>query len=394
MHKKKIVQLFGCGNIAKEFYQNYKDRITITGVISNNPKEMLFCPVQGEEYEVKRPGVKKVKDACIVICSCDYENIAEQLILLGYTPMKDFIDYELAALVLDERKPVLLYGMCHLRGIKEYVMLSKSFRSQYHAIYYPNYLSQNAYQQMRMNYLVDSCRVFIYGEALTSENYRKNTAILERLNSDVKILCLHTVYFGGYFPQKNRVYNAMNQYAVKAENYDYTPFSYNDSWMNECIDKGMSASAIVDLMNTPSCYNRDDVLRYLDGEWRRLTFQERESDFKILDYIRDNYKKMRLFRNEAHMENNILYQYAVQVLKYLDCNDNLPMPEEPLLKCSQHCIFPGVADILQLEWDVRKEMLELYTYSGWKRVTLAEYVNTYVEMCSDIRKWKKKNLLP
>lgn len=391
---KRNVQIFGCGKVAKAFCKAHESQLNIEYAISNNPKEEIFDFGEASVYEVRRPQRKEIGEYFIIVCSNDYNNIAEQLILLGYVPFVDFIDYEMASVLLEEKKIILLYGSCHLRGIKDYLKNAENFVLQYEAIYYPNYLFQNAYQQERLCYLIDHCGAFVYGMAVTPENHRKNEAILGRFKPEVKRMCLPTVYFGAYFPQKIRMYNDMNKYAIKCENYDYTPFSYGDSWLNECIDKGMSSSDILNLIEKESVYKRDFVLQYLENEFKRIAFQEKVCDFHILDYIKENFQKVRLFRNETHMENDVLYQYTVQILEWLGFSFWLPKLNEPLLKCSQHCIYPSVAQALDLKWNVWEEKLDLYTYDGWKKLTFTEYINMYVQNCSDIRRIKERHILP
>lgn len=392
---RKEVIFWGCGNIAKEMYDKYKDEISIVYAISNNPKEISFSPESGKKIQVKRPTSKeKNLEAMIIICSVEYEKIAEQLTLLGYTPFEDFIDHEIAEIIWTNKKVVLLYGFCHLRGIRDCLKNAEYFLKMYIPIYYPDYLFRNFYQQERFQYFIKICSVFVCGMDVSPENHRNNQAILERLKANVKVFRLHAVYFGAYFPQKKRVYNAMNKFAIKIEGYDYTPFSYGDSYLNECIEKRMTLNEIYDSIEYDIIYDREFVLKYVENEWKRLRFQECESDFKILDYIEENYKRERLFRNETHMENKILYQYSKQLLQYLGCKDDIRTVDEPLLNCSQHWIYPCVAEILKLEWDVWSETLDLYTYSGWRKVNMREYIEEYYETCKVIYQLNKKNMLP
>lgn len=389
------VIFWGCGKIAKEMYCKYKEEFTLLYGISNNPEETLFIPEKGQVFQIKRPEIKKGNmNGVIVICSVDYKKIAEQLSLLGYVPFVDFMDYELAEVLWTKKKIVLLYGFCHLRGIADCLRTSKIFSEKYSVVYYPNYLFLDFYQQGRMQYLFSHCDILIYGMAASKEGQRKNAAILGKLASHVKRLCLQAACFGCYFPQKERKYNGMNEFAVKSEGYDYTPFSYGDSWLNECIAKGMSLDDMFEQIEKGLVYDGDFILKYAEKEWKRLKYQEQESDFKIVDYIEKNYKEKRLFRNETHMENVVLYQYVLQVLRYLGCVVDIDVPTKPLLNCSQHIIYPCVANALDLKWDVWQEPLDLYTYDGWKKVTFREYVQEYFESCKEIMKLKKKALLP
>ncbi len=391
---KRHIVLFGCGKFASDFYHTYKDQFVIDYALSNNPAEHIFSPEIGTGFEVRRPAVKKGKGPLIVICAAAYEEIAEQLTLLGYTPFEDFTDYEMMELSMGGKKPALLYGVCHLRGVCDCLRHSADFMARYEPFYYASYLPRSAYQQMRLGYLAEMCELFVYSLAVMPQEARKNAALLGRLKNDTKRYCLPVAYFGGYFPQRERTWNDMNRYAVQCTGYDYTPFSYGDCWLNQCIDRGMRLEGVLESLHGETAYDRDFVLRYLDREWRQLELQERQSDFKILDYVKENFQKRRLFRNEAHMENEVLEYYARQLLRKLGLEDGLPHVTERLMRCSQHLIYPGVADILGLEWDVEREPLELYTYAGWRTVTPREYVEYYLETCKKTKELKELHMLP
>ncbi len=386
--------LFGCGKVAKEFYFRYKSLVTIDYALSNDSAERIFSPEIGTGYEVRQPAPKRGKGPLIVICAAAYEEIAEQLILLGYTPFEDFLDYQMMELLLGGKKPALLYGICHLRGICDCLRHSADFMARYDPFYYASYLPHSAYQQTRLGYLAERCELFLYSLAVMPREAQKNAALLSRLKNDAKRFCLPVVYFGGYFPQRERTWNDMNRYAVQCAGHNYTPFSYGDCWLNQCIDRGMTADDVLESLRGETVYDRDFVLRYLDREWRQLELQERQSDFKILDYVKENFQKRRLFRNEAHMENEVLEYYAKQLLRKLGLADELPHIDERLMRCSQHLIYPGVADTLGLEWDVEREPLDLYTYAGWRTVTSREYVEIYLETCGKIKKLKELHMLP
>jgi len=391
---KRHIVLFGCGKFASDFYHAHKDQIVIDYVLSNNPAEHIFAPEIGTGYEVRRPAPKQGKGPLIVICAAAYEEIAEQLMLLGYTPFEDFTDYQMMELSLGEKKPALLYGICHVRGVGDCLRHSADFMARFEPFYYASYLPHSAYQQMRLGRLAESCTLFGYSLAVMPQEARKNAALLSRLKHDAKRFCLPVAYFGGYFPQRERTWNEMNRYAVQCAGYDYTPFSYGDCWLNRCVDRGMTADDVLESLHGETAYDRDFVSRYLDREWRQLELQERQSDFKILDYVKENFQKRRLFRNEAHMENEVLEQYAKQLLQELGLSDELPPIGERLMRCSRHLIYPGVADILGLEWDVEREPLELYTYAGWRTVTPREYVECYLETCKKTKELREKHMLP
>lgn len=388
------VIFFGCGAIATELYIKYKEQLHILFCLSNNSAESTFKLEDGAYVDVKRPEAKRDKKATIIICSQQHKQISEQLMLLGYEPFADFIDHETAEFLLNKKKIVLLYGFCHLRGIKDCLNQTAEFREEYQAVYLANYLPLDAYQQKQLLFLVKNCSVYLYGVEMEPQHARKNEAILANLNDGVLKIAVSAIFFGGYFPQTERIYNAANAYAVIAEGYPYMPFSYPDSFLNECIRKNRKVEQAIEIIKERKVYQKDFLSEYLKKEWKMVRLQEKRGDLHILDYLKEHYKNRRLFRNETHMENEILYEYTNQILQRLGYRINSFSVKEPLLQCSQHPIYPETADSLGLEWDVMEEQLDLYTYGGWKKLNMLEYIQEYYETCSMMKQLKDKGYIP
>ena len=394
MKEKRRVRLFGCGKIAVEFYSNYKNHVIIEGAISNNPKEKVFSPQTGCDIEVERPKAKEKEESLIILCSMAYQEMAEQLILLGYEPFKDFIDYEMAELLIYEKEICLFYGFCHMRGIKEYMAEIREVKEKYTLCFVPNYLKLSFYQQWMLNFLIKNCHVFIYGMAVSQEYHRKNEAILNRLDKAVKKVCVPAVYFSGYFPQEDRPINRFVKYGIKSEGHDYSPFTYDDGWLNDCIEKEMDDDAAIEYLLHTEIWPKEKVQKNLEKEIGRLKYQDKLCDFSIAEYIEEHYDKVRLFRNEAHMENCLLKLYVSQLLEQLNIQAIVSDVKESLLKCSEHPIYPFAASALDLKWDVLAEPLEFYTYQGWHTVTLEEYIRTYLFYSRQVKKMRGMALLP
>ncbi|WP_026526301.1 WcbI family polysaccharide biosynthesis putative acetyltransferase [Butyrivibrio sp. VCD2006] len=391
----KII-LWGCGNTAREFYAKYGNSLNIIGFLSNNVKEKVFSPDNDIIFEVKRP-VPKCKEGLgdlIIICSIAKREIEEQLMLLGYEPFVDFIDFQMAAQMLANKEIALFYGVCHLRAIKEALMTSKVFSDSYEAFFVANYFTLSAYDVKRLEYLSKNCKLFIYGQSMDARDYRMNQTLMVNLGKNVTVLAVPVIAFGTYFSQIKRPFNRMNRFAVKCEGYDYTPFSYEDSFINQCIDEGLSTTDIIRKVTDENVYDRDKTVELFTQELKRIKFQESTTDISISDYIKDNYQKIRLFRNEAHMENEVVYQYASQILHKIGMPVSFDIQSDSFFFCSQHLIYPCAAEALGLEWDVTKEKLSLYTYKGWRIVSFQEYLMEYIEYCTKIREMKYCGLLP
>lgn len=391
----KII-IFGCGNTARDFLSETEGKINVSLFWSNDNSEREYSSDQGKCYVVNRPCSKdKIdNDYLIIICSIYFDDIAEQLQLLGFIPFRDFIDDQIAKTMFSEKKIALMYGACHLRAVKDALMTSLVFSDQYEAFYFPNYLQVSVYESMKLCYIVEHCSLFLYGISVEARDYRKNKALLDRISKNVQIISIPIICFGGYFPQLERPFNRMNRYAIKCEGKDYTPFSYEDSFLNRCIDEGLSVDTILEKIADGNVYEQSWIRNMLDDEWKRVRFQESDSDIKALSYISDNYKKRRLFRNEAHMENAVIYHYAEQIIAKLGFKPNFDKGITPFFYCSEHPIYGCTSRAIGLEWNVMDEVLDLYTYEGWKRVSVYEFIEAYIESGQKIRELKEKGLLP
>ena len=397
LNEKTEIIIFGCGNTTREFLSDYGDRLNITAFWSNDIKEKEFSLGDGKKFEVVRPisnNMQNTGNRLITICSIAIGEISEQLMMLGYIPFKDFIDVNIARLILSKKSIALMFGACHLRAVKDALLTSKAFSEKYEAFFLPNYMWLSAYDSLRLGFLAENCDLFIYGISAEPFNYRKNKALLERIDKNACSIALPIICFGGYFPQIDRPYNRMNRYAVKCEGQDYTPFSYEDSYINKCIDDGDSVEEIIRKISNYEVYDIAYITQMLEYEWNRIGFQEMETEIKVLEYLRDNYQKRRLFRNEAHMETEVIYHYARQIVEYLEIQPDFNKRTETFFYCSQHPVYGCTVKALGLEWDVEEELLDLYTYEGWKKVTREEFINAYVESASKIKELKAKGLLP
>lgn len=315
---------------------------------------------------------------------------------MGYLPYQDYMDFNFFNQVMQRKKIVLSYGVCHIRAISECLEKATDMKYGYEFFYFDNYLVSDIEKQAKFNFLLDKCHVFIYSLGISKEEFINNSSILMRIDEKTKRISVPTITFSGYFPKKDFRVNNLNEFSVQSVRSNYTPFSFGDEKINFMLKENKGQ---IDILKEAENFWQDDkewIQKNCEREIKKIEMLEAFSDLKISKYIKENYRKRRLFRNEAHMENDIIIEFAKQVLGIL--NENQAVDEEffkePLLKCSQHLIFPVVAKILELEWDVMVEEYDLFTYHGWEKLGFVDFLKCYIEYCSAMKKLIEQGLIP
>lgn len=393
----KNIILFGCGNTARNFYRKHSDSLSIRGCVSNNIKETELVINGSPVLRTCRPDeLKQFSDALIVICSIAGKEIKKQLLLMGYQPFKDFVDSSFLELLMQEKKIVLSYGVCHIRALTECLEKTTVMKQNYEFFYFDNYLPADIEKQFMFQFLLDKCSVFIYSLGISKEEYTNNACILMRVSSKARIISVPTVTFSGYFPKKDARVNHLNEFSVQSVLSNYTPFSFGDEKINQMLKEHKGEDEIIKQTQHTWEDETDWVQKNCERELKKIEAAEAYTDLKISAFIKENYQKRRLFRNEAHMENEVIIQLAKQVLVIMGISPLLEeeLLEEPLLKCSQHLIYPQVAEALKLKWDVHAVEYDLFTYHGWKKVHYDEFLKEYINYCNTMKSLIENGLIP
>lgn len=394
--KKKKLILFGCGNTASEFYQKTIKNCNwdIHLCYSNYGRENEFVVEGVKIADVKRPELADEKKGYfIIICSLAFNEISEQLVNLGYRPFEDFVTKQFLEAMINEKKIAVAYGICQLRAVVQCLNKTNSFRKQYELYYFESYNKDFILEAERL-FLITLCDLFIYTKGISEAERIKMSGVLKRLHKKCLAIGLSAISFCGYFLKNDVRIDVPNPYSVISRKSSYVPFRFSDEYINFLIDQKCTIDEIYEKAMSYGMNKEKEIQDKCHKELTKLKYIDSNGDIHIAEYIRKMYKKQRLFRNEAHIENLVAVEYTNQICDLLTIKFDMEDLEEPLMNHSQHIIYPSVHKALELEWEWENTEYDLFTYNGWKKVTFYEFIQAYVQYCSSIKELIEAGLVP
>lgn len=158
----------------------------------------------------------------------------------------------------------------------------------------------------------------------------KHTYIIDNLiKEDAKFLLVPHYTFSGYFYDNNLIDNVIDN-----------------------SDNIKSSSDIDKLIESNYNFEKDNVIDYLNSELEHIRELDMLGDLNLFDFVKDNYKKYRLFQNRPHPNNLFISEMTNQILLLLGY-DRLQGEINNNILVSNHVgiIFDDVREILNLEFD-------------------------------------------
>lgn len=330
-NERKLV-LFGSGKAAEQFYIGNSKNIKIEFVIDNN-----YIKGGGyflNKFEIKSPNeiLKNKNKFVIVVCSCFYKDISNQLKEYGLIEYIDFYNVDLANRIINNEKQIdelcdfvmkkekifnqsvksalksgkkiiMLYGNCFVTNIKNRLLEIKDFNEKYFLLFIPASYQFLPYEIYEIpDKFLKACDVFIYqrldnvfGKKLSS-NY-----IISKLKSTCLKLSVPKFYFNIYFPQcsTTSICDIANIYAYGTHPY------FIDRNIELLYSESKSLDEIISVLN--GCIYPFNYLKKAEEKMNYIIKRLKDSlDISVSDYILNNYKKELLFQDPYHPFENII----------------------------------------------------------------------------------------
>lgn len=395
--QKKIV-LFGAGNYATKFYEDFRDILNISFCISNDSKQNIFTINTKEVCPVRRVvDYHKDKDEYIILCAADTKKMSSQMSDMGYLYGIDYADSDFFRVLWGEQKIVLCYGVCYIRAIRNCLNYSQGFSQKYASWYFLDYLEKNAVEYFLFQTLLKICDVFIYNTYVSKEGVRQNKTYLNKINKKCLAIKIPFITFQGFYPIYTGEPIYKKSFCVTPVRGGYSPFAHVDPNINELICQKKTVNEIKKIVGDLDFYKKDMLQANLEIELKKLELIERETDICIHSFIVKNLRKKRLFLDNNHMSNEIIIQIAAQILKQLSLEDDLDREsilEKILLYTTEIPIYPSVIEKLQLKQYYGSPQYKLFTFSGYQMVTFEEYIERYVDFCTIMRNYMQQGVFP
>lgn len=386
LRNRKLV-LFGAGEVARAFYNRYKEELNFAFCVTNNSSEWgekRFC----QELDIKPYSEQELKGTYYVVLCIHFrfDEVAVQLECDDYAMFDDFVDYKVAEAILEYKKIVFVYGGCVIRDIHGLLKKVPAFKEQYGSIFIQSRTDETIFDIRRLYYGKQVCDVYLYAQKLInlSEAYNMQR---EDLPSDCKMIGISNLTFHGYWPQQQQDLKYSDDWIFEVtapfDNYFWhLMYTREDLNIKRLVEEGKSPEEIYDIVSAEDFYSEKQVKKHLRLCLKTLEMVEQGIEVKAGDFIKANYRKEKLYQDFIHLKKPVLWEYAKQTLQYLgvedpDLDEIIENSPEYLHQASDVPIYPSVAKHLGLEWVQEDTIYEILTCRGVRFMTFREYVIHY-----------------
>ena len=339
----KNIVIWGTGVIGRSLYYNlcwggYK----VKYFVDNSQRDVFY------NCKVLRPTKENCSKYLVVVASnLYYEDIAIQLMEYGLEELKDYIPYQALG-----KKIVILHGNCHIGIIKSYLNTSKSFKDKYYIYSIP--MIQHNKKGYIKEHLLSNCDVFIYQDIQADNQYdiRLSEEYLLPKVRNMKI-CIPNIYGMGkiFYPQAKKGKEDCLWSNPSGREIPGGLFNFRDENIDSLWRKGeRKIEKIVEYLRGP-IYDKENVKNEFEHMFSKMEEREKHWDVKILEYIKQNYKKQQMFYEPAHPCNNILRKISEEILVMLDIDINELQEIEESFGVSEMPIYKCVKEALELKFE-------------------------------------------
>lgn len=399
LQSKRIV-LFGAGQIAKDFYENYGNTISISFCVSNLSIE---CGAKAfmDVLDVREFSIDDItEDTYIIVCGNQAFNTIElQLSVYGLKMYDNYVESAIAAAALENKKIALFYGQCILRDTYNCLIQIPAFTKEYFSIFTTNLGGQAISSNRLLFYAKDLCDLYVYSPKVIDRDKLYNI-VAEDLPEGCIIHSVPNLQFPLYWPQINIKaieYNEFYFFPCNTERnitYDHTLYRRSDENINKMLKKNMSVKEIVDTLSDENFYSEKIVNRWRDMTFKLVGMGDNEVTIKIMDYMEQNYRKELLFQNFLHPHKDVIWAFVKRLLNRINIStDNIDYYHDICPKYVHHGgdvpIYPSVIKNLKLECIDYDSMYEVMTGSGIENMNFREYTEHFAEYTLKTMKLKE-----
>lgn len=400
--KKKVV-IWGAGNQGREAYYRLRDRYEVVGFYDSDVTKM------GKEIVDGKHVLAYGKHKFFIVVACGkWMEVVRTLQEGGLMVWEDFLPYHMLEgkclrlhdmmtcigaegikkyldALRETKQIALVYGNCQTEIIANMLEYNKDFHNRYVLLRVPQihlYTDENQIKEIfYKNGLMEKIDLFIYQNVKEENRFHPLLGvmrILEQTSAGCKKLCIHNIYFDGYFIQydadENRYFANMNQ----------KDFPYTDGIVHQLVSEGKGIDKILEMINKTDFIPPETVLEKCEQSIENLRRREEKVDVPIVDYIEKHYREEQLFYTYNHPKNTVIYEYVKRILKVIGISNADEFTEEELnlafgtLRINNFPVFPCVISALGLKKYERKVRI---SHISTGLITMNEYIREYIVRC-------------
>ena len=283
---------------------------------------------------------------------------------------------------------LMFYGNCQVGVLNALALTSTKIGEKYFVITIPpvQNLSANERETGIAQGVLDNLDVLFYQHVNFNNNFSRKLgsgAIVQQMALESQTtICIPNVYYDGYFPQmQGNKYSptGVGEYAVGAGPFPGDA-NIEKMWDNHSPEEIYACLAGED-------FHAADVVREkANASMEELKRREEICDVVISDYIRENFKKERLFFIPNHPKIKVIFELPERAFVKIGINADDMKPEmvkEPDMQVIP--IYPSVRKALDLEF---ADNICYEPSLPEKPSDLKTYIAAYIKYCKPL--WERE----
>lgn len=400
------IVLLGGGDSAIRFCGNFGELLDIRCVLTNYRSEI------GREIDIGNGRILKIseyrkekiqRNDFIIVCRGDiknyYKDAKEWLEKDGFFYGTDFISMQLAETILNRKKIMTFVGYCQLDVMRDIFCRMEGIFNEYDLRYFrlETHTMKDSYRYSEYVEYVKLSDIFVY-TALFSTHGKSDIEYLDFLPEDTKTCSLPRLAFRGLHPYKADNLETFHE-LTRYEGHVHWPFLYEEPIIDAMILKGESDEQIYGALMEENLIPVAEIQRNFDIACKAISISEKNTDIKMLDYIRKNYKERMLYRDCLHYQNCMYFEIARRINKKLglyvgkeidELEDKLQKEGKQFIDFTEVPILPCVAKALGIQYATEGKKYRVRNYNGSIReMTRKEWILSYCEYTRSIMSVKK-----
>ncbi len=266
-----------------------------------------------------------------------------------------------------------LYGNCQMKVVYDY--LTKKHPERYECTLVINYKTIFDSNLLPLQQL-QQADIFIFqplhGHGRIDTDYIR----ANYLKSSCRCISFPYIFFSGYFPD---YVDDRNNIRTISDKCPFGIYGYGHQKIIDFIALGLAPHHILELSERDDLFSPGELYGNLERTLEILREKEKETDVKLSDFIKKNFRKYRLFHTVKHPTNVLLKELFKQLLPLLGLRskniDSDPFfSREHLTFETTDIIYPSVAKILNLHFTAS------HALRGYEEVSCTEYINGYMKL--------------
>lgn len=327
--------------------------------------------------------VKKNRNSLYVVPTADVELWGDVFSVLGLRFGEDYMDmlafsYAYKIEEVKNKKLLVAYGNCQINDYYKCMSRTSDFCDKYDCAYF-KYMEYPRWKEDRLEFLLRNCDVLLYIKDTFDKRFRNCFEYVKKYNESCMTIGIPAYSFRGYFPQSNPHIQAKAKYDIISEAFN--TFHREDTYINSLLEKGVSVETIISHLSDYNFIPENEIKKNNELSLLQIKNMDRLSDVSIYDFVVNNYKDIRLFKDPVHFSDVLVFHIVKQLLKKLKCVCPEDYGEATIHKFTEMPVYPCVAKTLHLNWFDSAGTTALRIEKEIINITFEEYIENYYEFC-------------